>query len=276
MSTQNEKCEAFRKLHESKDAWIIPNPWDVGSARVLEGLGFKALATTSSGFAFTLGHADGEVSLDEKIRHCKELAAATSIPINADFENGFSDDIDEMQANISKLIETGIAGLSIEDYSRDEKQLYSFQQSVERIEAAANTVSNSGVPVMLTARAENLLRGVDDVEDTIARLQAYANAGADVLYAPGVKTLDQLQQVCAAISKPFNVLAPFLRECTLEQMSAAGATRVSVGGALSSAALNPLLTAGKEMLNQGSFAWTNSMANGKEVRELLDSDSTEN
>ena len=270
MSNQIDKCEAFRKLHEAKDAWIIPNPWDVGSARVLESLGFKALATTSSGFAFTLGHADGEVSLEEKIQHCEKLAAATTIPINADFENGFSDDIDEMQANIFKLIKTGIAGFSIEDFSREGKQLYGFQESVTRIEAAVAAIRSSGVSVMLTARAENLLRGVNDLEDTIARLQAYANAGADVLYAPGINTLDQLQQVCSAVDKPFNVLASFLRGNSLEQMSAAGATRVSVGGALSSAVLSPLLSAGKEMLDQGLFTWTNSMASGKEIRELLD------
>jgi len=259
VSSQSEKCEVFRQLHNESEAWVIPNPWDVGSAKVLQGLGFKALATTSSGFAFTQGRGDGAVSLEEKIDHCADLAANTSIPINADFENGFSDDISAMQDNIQRIIESGVAGLSIEDYSRDSNTLYGFEESVARVEAAKEAINASGVPVVFTARAENLLRGVDDLDDTIKRMQAYTAAGADVLYAPGINSIEQLQQVCNAIDKPFNILAPFMRGCTVDEFSAAGATRISIGGALTWAALNPLLNAGKEMLEQGTFNWINQM-----------------
>lgn len=271
MSNQLEKCKSFHQLHQESTAWVIPNPWDVGSAKVLQGLGFKALATTSSGFAFTHGRGDGAVSLEEKISHCADLADATEIPINADFENGFSDNISTMQENIQRVIASGIAGLSIEDYSRDKKELYAFSESVERVEAAAEAIKQSEVPILFTARAENLLRGVNDLEDTIKRLQAYSTAGADVLYAPGINSLDQLKQVCDAIDKPFNILAPFMRDCSVAEFSGAGATRISLGGALTWAALNPLLTAGKEMLEQGTFDWINGMASGKEVQQLLDS-----
>ncbi|MDA1372713.1 MAG: isocitrate lyase/phosphoenolpyruvate mutase family protein [Proteobacteria bacterium] len=270
MSAQLNKCQAFSEMHRRENAWLIPNPWDVGSARVLQGLGFEALATTSSGFAYTLGRSDGSVSLEEKLAHCRQLCTATSIPVNADFENGFSDDCSTLQDNVRRMVETGVAGLSIEDFSRDSHTLYSFQESVERIQVAAESIKLTKIPVLLTARAENLLRGVDDLDDTIRRLQAYSAAGADVLYAPGINSLDQLREVCAAIDKPFNVLAPLLRTATVAEMSAAGATRISTGGALSWAAVNPLLVAGKEMLQQGTFAWLSGMASSKEVRSLLD------
>ncbi|NKB33158.1 MAG: isocitrate lyase/phosphoenolpyruvate mutase family protein [Pseudomonadales bacterium] len=271
MSNQVEKCEAFHRLHGSDESWVIPNPWDVGSAKLLQGMGFKALATTSYGFAFTLGRGDGAVSLDEKVQHCSDLAAATSIPINADFENGFSDDIAAMRGNIKTVVASGIAGLSVEDFSRDKKEIYAFTESVERVNAAAEATKEAGVPIVFTARAENLLRGIDDLEDTIKRLQAYAEAGADVLYAPGISSLEQLNQVCSAIDKPFNVLAPMIKGCTVQQLSAAGATRISVGGALTRAVLTPLLSAGKEMLDEGSFNWVGELASGKEVNQLLES-----
>ncbi len=269
MSTQLEKCEVFKELHNEEQAWLIPNPWDIGSARVLQGMGFKALATSSSGFAFTLGRGDGAVSLEEKIQHCADLSAATSIPINADFENGFSDDLETMQSNIRQIIASGIAGLSVEDFSRDRQELYGFEESVERVQAAVEAVRSTAVPVLLTARAENLLRGVDDLEDTIRRLHAFSKVGADVLYAPGIKDLEQLQQVCDAIDKPFNVLAPFIKNCTVQQLSASGATRISVGGALSRATVKPLLDAGNEMLTNGSFNWVGALASGKEIDQLL-------
>ena len=270
MSAQIEKCQSFAELHRRDKAWLIPNPWDVGSARVLQGLGFEALATTSSGFAYTLGRSDGSVSLEEKLAHCRQLCTATSIPVNADFENGFSDDCSSLQDNVRRLVETGVAGLSIEDFSRDSLTLYSFQESVERIQAAAESIKATEIPVLLTARAENLLRGVNDLDGTIRRLQAYSAAGADVLYAPGISSLEQLREVCAQIDKPFNVLAPMLRTATVQDISAAGATRISTGGALTWAAVHPLLVAGKEMLEQGSFGWLSSMASSKEVKSLLD------
>jgi len=266
---QIEKCEVFAELHRQQQAWIIPNPWDVGSARILQGLGFKALATTSSGFAYTLGRPDGSVSLEQKLAHCKQLSAATSIPLNADFENGYSDGVQVMQDNIKRVIDTGVAGVSIEDFSREKKSLYEFDAAVERVHAAADIIRQTGIPVLLTARSENLLHGRDDLDDTIRRLQAYSAAGADVLYAPGISQLEHLQQVTAAIDKPFNVLVSFLKSATVQQLSAAGATRISVGGALTWAALNPLLLAGKEMQQSGSFNWLEALANGKEVQQLL-------
>jgi len=266
---QLQKCAVFADLHLRDEAWLIPNPWDIGSARVLQGLGFQALATTSSGFAFTLGRADGTVTLDEKLQHCRELSAAVTIPVNADFENGFSDDRQIMQANIQRLLETGIAGLSIEDFSRDEKRLYDFAEATDRIAAAVEAVKGSGIPVLLTARAENLIRGSDDLEDTVKRLQAYEAAGADVLYAPGLMALRQVREVAAEVSLPLNVLAPFIRNASVAQLSEAGATRISTGGALTWASLNPLLMAGKEMLEKGSFDWLGQMAKGTEIQSLL-------
>ena len=269
MATQLEKCKTFAAMHGEQQAWVIPNPWDLGSARVLQGLGFRALATTSSGLAFSLGTGDGQVSLDQKLAHCSALCAGTSIPVNADFENGYSDDIRCMQDNILRLIETGVAGLSIEDFSRDTQQVYGTSQAEERVGAAAEAIKGSGVPVLLTARAENLIRGRDDLEDTLARLQAYQQAGADVLYAPGVSTLDDLARVCSALDKPFNALASLLPGATLQQMSDAGATRVSVGGALTWASLAPLLAAGKEMQEHGSFDWLEGMVDAGELRSLM-------
>ena len=269
MTDQLTKCAVFSELHKSKDAWVIPNPWDVGSAKIIEGLGFKALATTSSGFAYTLGRADGSVSLDEKLEHCRLISSATDIPLNADFENGYCDNIHVMADNVKRLVETGIAGCSIKDYSRDSKSLYEFSHAVERVAKAAEAISATGVPVLLTARAENLLRDVDDVEDTIRRLQAFSTAGADVLYAPGIKSTDVLKQITAELNKPFNVLASFMPNVTVAEFSEAGAARISVGGSLNYAAIKPLLVAGKEMLGQGKFNWLKQTANSSEVRKLL-------
>ncbi|PCJ22942.1 MAG: 2-methylisocitrate lyase [SAR86 cluster bacterium] len=269
MPSQLQKCQAFAELHNSKTAWIIPNPWDVGSAKLLEGLGFKALATTSSGFAYTLGRADGEVTLEEKLQHCQSIAAATTIPVNADFENGFAEDTATMVANIKRLAETGVAGFSIEDYSRDNHVIYDFSHAVERIQASGEAIKETGLPIQLTARAENLLRGVDDLEDTIKRLQAFEEAGADVLYAPGIKSLSDLRIVTAELNKPFNVLASLFSDTTVEQFSEAGAVRISVGGALNYTAINPLIIAGTEMLQKGSFEWLQHMAKGAQVKQLL-------
>ena len=269
MPTQRDKCIALEGLHRADGAWVIPNPWDVGSAKLLQGLGFKALATTSSGFAYTLGRADGEVSIDEKLQHCQLLCAGTDIPISADFENGYSEQTAGIVENIQRLAETGIAGFSIEDYSRDHHRLYEFSEAVDRVQLAAETITDLGLPLQLTARAENLLRGVDDIEDTIARLQAFAAVGADVLYAPGIKTHAQLRQVTASIEKPFNVLASFMPGSSVSDFSASGAARISLGGALNSAAINPVLTAGAQMLERGTFDWLGARADGALVNKLL-------
>ncbi|HCL71769.1 MAG TPA: 2-methylisocitrate lyase [Gammaproteobacteria bacterium] len=248
---------------------MIPNPWDVGSARVLQGLGFGALATTSSGFAYTLGRADGAVTLEEKLAHCREPAAATDIPLNADFENGFSDENATLRDNVLRLIETGIAGLSIEDFSRDKLTIYSKDEAADRLAVVMEAIQQSGIPVLLTARAENLIRGVDDPDDTLERLQAYSATGAHVLYSPGLTTLEQIQRFIAATDKPMNVSAPFVVGASVPQLADLGVTRVSTGGALNWAAVNPLITAGKEMLEQGSFNWLTVMAKGTQVQALL-------
>jgi len=270
MSEQSAKCHVFSELHQEHQAWVIPNPWDAGSAKLLQGLGFKALATTSAGLAFTLGKTDGTVTLEEKLDHCRLIASVTRIPVNVDFENGHAENLKEMGANIHRLIETGIAGLSIEDFSRENRALYEFQEAVERVQAASECIRESNVPVVLTARAENLLRGSSDLDDTIARLQAFAKAGADVLYAPGISSLDQLRVVCAEIPRPFNVLATFLPDATLKEFTEAGATRVSTGGALTWAAVAALLEAGSEMSQSGSFGWLRKTANRTIINELLD------
>lgn len=271
MTGQLERCRIFRELHANTSGWIIPNPWDVGSARVLEGLGFKALATTSGGFAFTLGKADGEVSLQEMFEHCTALVASTRLPINADFENGYSEDIDAMVANIKQLTATGVAGISIEDFSRTTRSIYPLSQAVERVQAAVEAIAATGIPIMLTARAESLLRGFDDLDEIIERLQAYSAAGADVLYAPAIRSLGDLQTVTRTLTKPFNVLAPFIRGASVRELAAAGGSRISVGGALTYAAVAPLLHAGKEMLEQGTFNWVSSVASSGEIRALWSS-----
>lgn len=269
MITQLRRCIAFKALHANKAGWIIPNPWDVGSARVLEGLGFKALATTSGGYAFTLGKADGAVTLEEMLQHCAALVAGTQLPINADFENGYAEDINEMVANITRLAATGVSGISIEDFSREDRSIYSLSESVERVQAAVEAIAATGIPILLTARAESLLRGFDDLDDIIERLQAYAAVGADVLYAPAIRSLDALKTVTIALDRPFNVLAPFIRGATVQQLAAAGGTRISVGGTLTYASVAPLLQAGKEMLEHGSFDWVAKVANSVEVKSLL-------
>ncbi len=269
MPNQIEKCDVFARLHQQRGAFVIPNPWDVGSARVLQGLGFKALATTSAGLAYTLGRADGEVTLEEKLIHCAALAANTTIPINADFENGFADDPEAVAKNVLKVASTGIAGCSIEDFARDSHVVYEFSFAVERIQAVVEAVATLDMPFQLTARAENLLRGVNDLDDTIKRLQAFEAAGANVLYAPGIDSLDQLTLVASELNAPINVLAPFFRGATLDEFVEAGAKRISVGGALNWAAVNPLLIAGKEMLEHGTFNWTGQLASGGEVKRLL-------
>ena len=268
-ASQLEKCKRFEALHADEGAFVIANPWDVGSAKILEGLGFKALATTSGGLAMALGRKDGEVTLDEKLAHCRSLAANTSVPINVDFENGFADTAEGVAANVKLLAETGVAGCSIEDFDRVEKRLYDFGEALERIQAASEAVAALDMPFQLTARAENFLRGVKDMDDTIKRLNAYSDVGAHVNFAPGINTLDQLREITAATNKPFNVIGVFFKGVTVAEFSEAGAKRISVGGALTYAAANPLIIAGKEMLEHGTFNWLAGMASGKEIAKLM-------
>src|SRR5881409_3651690 len=226
--TQQEKAARFRALHDG-DPFVIPNPWDAGSARVLAALGFEALATTSSGFAFTLGRLDGKVTLDEVVEHVEALVGATDLPLSIDLENGYGAEPESAALAVTRVAEAGAVGGSIEDYDPD-GHLYDFQHAVERVAAAVEAARRLGWPFTLTARAENHLRGNPDLEDTIARLQAFEAAGADVLYAPGLRTAAQVRTVCEAVGRPVNVLAH--RGLVLAEVFEAGAQRVSVGGAL--------------------------------------------
>ena len=224
---------SLRELHEG-EPFVIPNPWDVGSAKALESLGFKALATTSSGFAWTLGKADGEAPLDEVVAHVAALVAAVSVPISVDLENGYGDPA----VAIARVAEAGAQGGSIEDWDRDAQRLYEIGEAVERLTAAVEAAPEGFVVV---GRAENHIRGVDDLDDTIVRLQAYAAAGAGCLYAPGLRTAEQIRAVCEAVAKPVNVL--LYGDLTVREIFAAGAQRVSVGGRLTWVARDALIEA---------------------------------
>jgi 2-methylisocitrate lyase-like PEP mutase family enzyme len=227
------KRAAFRALHED-GCFVIPNPWDIGSARRLEKLGFKALASTSAGFAWTLGRQDGEVTCDEVLEHLRALCAATGLPVNADFEAGFADLPEGVAANVSLAIETGVAGLSIED--RTGKELYPLPLAVERIRAAREAINKSGHDVLLIGRTEGLLIGKTTLDEAIGRLVAYSNAGADVLYAPGAKELADIKAIVDAIApKPVNVLL-LGSEMNVADLAAAGVRRISVGSAFARAA----------------------------------------
>lgn len=270
MTTQREKAERFKALHEREGAFIIPNPWDVGSARLLAGLGFEALATTSAGFANSLGRLDGQVTLSELMQHCHDLCAATDLPISADLENCFADDPARAAETILLAAQAGLAGGSIEDYTGNPANpIYDFELATERVHAAAEAAQSLDFPFTLTARAENLLHGRHDLDDTIRRLQAFEAAGADVLYAPALTTLDEVRLVTSALSKPVNVLASLMKDVTVAQLADAGVKRISVGAALARAALTALIRAGMEMQNQGSFGWTSDLASSTEVGKLL-------
>ena len=261
MDEQAGRGERFRALHEG-EPFVIPNPWDAGSARVLEGLGFAALATTSSAFAFTLGRSDGEVTLDELAAHVATLAAATSLPISVDLENGFGPEPEDAARAIRRAAEAGAVGGSIEDW--DPGGLYERGHAVERVTAAAEAARSLGFPFTLTARAENHIRGNPDLDDTIARLQAYEAAGADVLYAPGLRGAGEIRAVCSAVGRPVNVLArPGL---TFAEIAAAGAQRVSVGGALAWAGVTAFAAAAEAIRDRGDFS---GLGSGAEAARLL-------
>ncbi len=254
--TQEQKAAAFLALHEG-DPFVIPNPWDAGSARVLEALGFEALATTSAGFAFTLGRLDGDVTLDEVAEHVRALDAATRLPISVDLENGYGAAPEQAATAVARAAEAGAVGGSIEDFDPKDG-LYPLDRAVERVAAAVEAARALPVPFVLTARAENHIRGNPDLEDTIARLQAFERAGADVLYAPGLRTTEQIMAVCSAVSKPVNVLA--VRNLSLREIFDAGAQRISVGGALAWSAVSGLVSAAEAIRDHGDFSQLGSSA----------------
>lgn len=270
MTTQLEKANAFKKLHAREEAFIIANAWDAGSARILAFLSFEALATTSAGFAQTLARRDGEVTLEEKLEHCRLLCSVTDLPVSADLENGFADDPDSVAENIRRAAGTGLVGGSIEDFAGDAPDsIYEFSLAVERVQAAVEATRSLDFPFVLTARAENQLRNQNDLGDTVRRLQAFEEAGADVLYAPGLSTLDEVRTVTSSVAKPVNVLATMVPGATVEQLAAAGAKRISIGAALARASITPLLRAGREMLEKGSFDWLADMPPDRLVDQAL-------
>jgi 2-methylisocitrate lyase-like PEP mutase family enzyme len=250
MPTQEQKATAFRALHEG-EPFVIPNPWDAGSARVLEALGFHALATTSSGFAFTLGRLDGSVTLDEVADHTRALDQATGLPVAVDLENGYGPAPEDAATAVIRAAGAGAVGGSIEDWDPS-GELYALDHAVERVAAAVEAAGSLSFPFTLTARAENHIRDNPDLDDTITRLQAYERAGADVLYAPGLRSADEVRAVCDAVSKPVNVLArPGL---SMSEIAAAGGQRVSVGGALAFVALAAMVGAAEQIRDRGDFS----------------------
>lgn len=248
--TQQELGAAFRALHEG-EPFVIPNPWDAGSAKVLAALGFKALASTSSGFAFTLGRRDGEATLEEVIAHTAALAAATALPVAIDLENGYGPEPVDAATAVTRAADAGAVGGSIEDWDA-ERGLYGLEHAAERIAAAVEAARSLGFPFTLTARAENHIRGNPDLDDTIARLQAFERAGADVLFAPGLRTAEEIRAVAASTSRPLNVLAR--PDLSFAEIAAAGGQRVSVGGALTWVAMSALAAAAERILSTGDFA----------------------
>jgi 2-methylisocitrate lyase-like PEP mutase family enzyme len=244
------KAEAFAALH-SGDPFVIPNPWDAGSARVLEALGFRALATTSSGFAFTLGRLDGGATLDEVVEHVAAIDRATEVPLSVDLENGYGAAPENAARAIERVAEAGAVGGSIEDYDQA-GHLYELEHAAERVAAAVETARRLAFPFVVTARAENHIRGNPDLDDTIARLQAYEQVGADVLYAPGLHRVDEIRAVCTAVSKPVNVLA--VPQLSFAQVVEAGAQRVSVGGSLTWVAVKAMADAATAIRDRGDFS----------------------
>src|SRR5271154_6648110 len=272
-SSAADKRKTFRKLHES-GCFVIPNPWNVGSARYLQGLGFKALATTSSGHAHSLGYADGAQSRDQVLAHFRELADASDVPLNADFENGFADGLDGVAENVTRCVETGVAGLSIEDSPNNGVlPLYDLDTAVARVKAARAAIDRTGGDVVFTARAENFIRGVNDLDDAIRRLEAYAAAGADCLYAPGIKTREQIEAVVKAVApKPVNFLGGGAFGFTVRDLAAMGVRRISVGGSLARVAMHGFIQTATEIAKDGKFDGFAGLVTNQELNKFFEED----
>jgi 2-methylisocitrate lyase-like PEP mutase family enzyme len=264
---QSEKARRFVELHRRKGAFVIPNPWDIGSAHILAALGFEALATTSAGFAFSIGRRDGAISRDEALAHTRAISAATDLPVSADLENCFGHDPKTVAETIRLAAETGLVGGSVEDFSGDrQRPIYDLGHATERVAAAVAAARALPFPFTLTARAENFLHGRPDLDDTIRRLQAFEKAGADVLYAPGLPSLDAIKQVCAALSKPVNVLTGGR---SVEELAAAGVKRISLGGSLSRTAFGAFLRAAREIKEHGTFGFLKDAVPHAEINGMM-------
>jgi len=265
MPSTAEKRASFRELHKT-GCFVIPNPWDVGSARYLQGLGFKALASTSAGFAFALGLPDGAVSREAMLAHFRDIVAATDVPVNADFEGGFADAPEGVAESVQLCVETGIAGLSIEDSTSDPAiPLYDFDLALARVQAARAAIDKAGGDVVFTARSEGFIRGRPDMDETIRRLKAFATAGADCLYAPGIKTPEQIGAVVQAVApKPVNFLMSAATDLTVDDLTRLGVRRISLGGTLARVAWTALARAAREIANEGKFtSLAGTMANAE-------------
>ena len=271
MTTQNDKAKRFRALHQGPRAFVIPNPWDAGSARVLAGLGFEALATSSGASAGVLGRRDGAVTREEALAHARAIVNATDLPVSADLEKGFGDAPAAAAETIRLAAEVGLVGGSIEDASGNkEKPLYDFGLAVERVAAAAAAARTLGFGFVLTARSENFLRGKPDLDDTIRRLQAFEKAGADVLFAPGLPDLAAVRAVCAALSKPFNFMVGIKgKSFTVAELEVAGVRRISLATSLYRAAMSGLVEAAREVKDKGSFGYLERSLTTQELITLL-------
>ena len=271
MRTQAEKGSIFRALHQQEKAFIIPNPWDVGTARLLAHLGFEALATTSAGYAFSVGQRDNTVGRDRMIAHVSDIVAATDLPVSADLENGFGDEPETVAETVRLAAAAGLVGCSIEDSTgRRDEPIYEFELAVERVRAAAAVASALTFPFMLTARAENYLIGRADLKDTIKRLQAYQEAGANVLYAPGLTSRDDIAAVVSSIDRPVNVLMGIQGvQLNLEDLSGIGVKRISVGSVLSRVALGAFLRAAREMQEQGTFTFGDEAVSYRDLTKMF-------
>ncbi len=271
MTSQSEKAEAFAALHEAPGCFIIPNPWDSGSARILAALGYKALTTTSAGYAWSLGRTDYEAGRDDVLAHIRAVAPMVDLPLNGDLENGFGHAPQDCADTIRMSAEAGLVGGSIEDATGDKDDpIYAMDAAADRIRAAAEAARALPFRYMLTGRCENYLHGRPDLKDTIARLQAYQDAGADVLFAPGLRTADEIRTVCAEVDRPVNVLfGPWKESATIEDVAAMGVKRISIGGALAAAAYKALIEAGREMLGSGTMDWRKQLNPPGEVAKLI-------
>jgi 2-methylisocitrate lyase-like PEP mutase family enzyme len=254
MSGQADRANRFLALHSGEEPLLLPNPWDPGSAKLLASLGFQALATTSGGSAATLGRLDGSMSVEEAIASAAAIVEATELPVSADLENGFADDPEGVAETLRLALDAGLAGASIEDYSRPAEAIYDIDLAAERVAAAAEVAHSGPIRLVLTARAENHLYGVTDLADTIARLRAYQEAGADVLYAPGLVSLEDIRRLVSSVDLPVNVLgrpgAP-----SVSELASAGVRRISVGGAFAYAALGAAVEAARELLDEGTYGY---------------------
>src|ERR1700753_973841 len=268
-----DKRREFRKLHES-GCFLIPNPWDVGSARYLQTLGFKALASTSSGFAWSVAHADTAVGVDQVLAHLTELFGATDLPVNADFEGGYADDPAGVARNVTRCCETGVAGLSIEDSTGNkDKPLYDIPYALERMKAARAAIDKAAPDVLLTGRAEGFISGVPDLDQMIARLKAYADAGADCLYAPGIKTREQIEAVVKAVApKPVNFLNSNAFGFSVADLAAMGVRRISVGGSMARVAMHAFIKTANEIVQEGKFDGFAGLISNPELNKIFSED----